>query len=374
MTNITNIIYENEQIKRSFFEQLKGGRGFAKSSVRVFAEAIGQWQTFSNNDNFSNYNKSKAVAFTEWLNVRPAKTKSGTISLVTQYNYLRRVKKFFEWLVEQPGYKSKILKDDVDFLRLSKKDARIAQSGTTKKMPTFEEVKKIIEGIGAVNEIDMRDRALICFAFITGARISAIISLKMKNFDKANNSIDQNPGDGVRTKNSKRILTTFFPIGWDEPEKYFIEWYEYLESKGFQPDDPIFPATLSSFATQNNNYSKEFTGKDFWVSTGTARKIFEKRCKNVGLHYFHPHSFRHLVVNILSKRRLTEEEKRAISLNLGHENVGTTFGAYGYGSMSNEDAIKIVQKLKDFQANNGDRLVLSEQEKIALEGLMKRAL
>ncbi len=131
MTNITNVIYENEQIKRKFFEQLKGGRGFAKSSVRVFAEAIGQWQTFSNNDDFSNYNKSKAIAFTEWLNVRPSKTKSGTISLVTQYNYLRRVKKFFEWLSEQPGYKSKIQKDHVDFLRLSKKDARIAQSGTT---------------------------------------------------------------------------------------------------------------------------------------------------------------------------------------------------------------------------------------------------
>jgi integrase len=374
MTNATNIIYENEQIKRSFFEQLKGGRGFAKSSVRVFAEAIGQWQTFSNNDDFSNYNKSKAVAFTEWLAVRPAKTKLGTISLVTQYNYLRRVKKFFVWLSEQPGYKSKIVKDDVDFLRLSKKDARIAQSGTTKKMPTFEEVKKIIEGIGAENEIDMRDRALICFAFITGARISAIISLKMKNFDKTTNSIDQNPGDGVKTKNSKRILTTFFPIGWDEPEKYFTEWYEYLESKGFQSDYPIFPTTLSSFTTDKNNYSKEFTGKDFWVGTGAARKIFEKRCKNVNLHYFHPHSFRHLVVNLLSKRRLTEEEKRAISLNLGHENVGTTFGAYGYGSMSSEDAIKIVQKLKDFEANGENRLVLSEQEKVALEGLMKRAL
>ncbi len=371
---MTNIIYQNEQVKRDFFEQLKGGRGFAKSSVRVFSEAIAQWQTFSKNDDFSNYNKSKAVAFTEWLSVRPAKTKSGKISLVTQYNYLRRVKKFFVWLSDQPGYKSKILKDDVDFLRLSKKDARIAQSGTTKKMPTFEEVKKIIEGIDAKNEIDMRDRALISFAFITGARISAIVSLKMKNFDKKNNLIDQNPGDGVKTKNSKRIFTTFFPIGWDEPEKHFLEWYEYLESKGFQPDDPIFPSTLGSFGNEENSYSKEFIGKDFWVGAGAARKIFEKRCKNAGLHYFHPHSFRHLVVNILSKRRLTEEEKRAISLNLGHENVGTTFGAYGYGSMNSEDAVRIVQKLKDFQAENQDRLVLSEAEKAALEGLMKRAL
>jgi hypothetical protein len=47
----------------------------------------------------------------------------------------------------------------------------------------------------------------------------------MKNFDKITKIIDQNPGDGVRTKYSKKILTTFFPIGWEEPERYFIEWY-----------------------------------------------------------------------------------------------------------------------------------------------------
>lgn len=365
-------MYENEKIKRDFFDHLKGGQGFSKSSVRSFAEAINQWQIFSKNEDFSNYNKSKAVAFTEWLSSRSSKTISGKISLVTQYNYLRRVKKFFRWLSERPGYKSKVLKNDIDFLRLSKKDVRIAQSGTTKKTPTFEEVKKIIKGINPKNEIDLRDRALICFAFITGARISAIISLKMKNFDKKSKEIDQNPGDGVKTKNSKKILTTFFPIGWNDPEEYFIQWYEYLESKGSKPDDPIFPATLTSFTTEKMNYSKETVGNSFWVGTGGARKIFDKRCRNVDLHYFNPHSFRHSVVSILSKNRLTEEQKRAISLNLGHENVSTTFGSYGYGSMSNKDAIKIVQKLKDSDTDNQTKSTLSDEEKALLQGMINR--
>jgi site-specific recombinase XerD len=208
--------YQNEAIKRGFFEQLKGGRGFSKSSVRSHAEAINQWQIFTKNEDFSAYDKSKAVAFTEWLNTRPAKTKSGKISLVTQDNYLRRVKKFFVWLSDQPGYKSKILKGDVDYLRLSKADAQVARSGTTKKMPTFDDARKIIENISGQSEIDRRDRALISFALITGARIFATVSLKMKNFDKTLKQIDQNPGDGVKTKNSKRILTTFFPIGWEK--------------------------------------------------------------------------------------------------------------------------------------------------------------
>ena len=363
---MTKTSYQNEEVKRGFFEQLKGARGFAKSSVRVHADGIAQWEVFTKNEDFSSYNKTKAVAFTEWLGSRPAKTKSGKIALVTQSNYLRRVKKFFEWLADQPGYKSKVLKSEVDFLRLSKKDAQIARSGTTKKMPTFEDVRKIIEGIDGKTEIDMRDRALISLALITGARISAIISLKMKSFDKLTKQLDQNPGDGVKTKNSKKILTTFFPIGWDEPEGHFMTWYEYLESKGFESDDPIFPATVNSFTEAKHGYSKEDVGKGFWADAGAARKIFEKRCKHVNLHYSHPHSFRHLIVNILSKRRLTEEEKRAISMNLGHSNVGTTFGSYGYGGMSNEDAVKIVQKLKDFENGSGDRLPLTDKEKIAL--------
>lgn len=369
---MTNTTYENEIAKRAFFEHLKGAKGFSRSSIRTHAEAIRQWEVFTKNEDFSTYDKSKAVAFTDWIAVRPAKTKSGTISLVTQYNYLRRIKKFFIWLFDQSGYKSKLIKSDVEYLRLSKADAQIARSGTTKKMPTFEDVKKIIESIDGKSEIDMRDRALISFALITGGRISAIVSLKMKSFDKELKQIDQNPGDGVKTKNSKRILTTFFPIGWEEPEKYFLEWYDYLISKDFQSDDPIFPATGGSFVGGKNSYSKETVGQNAWVGTGAMRKIFEKRCKNAGLQYFNPHSFRHLVVNILSKKRLTEEEKRAISMNLGHENVGTTFGSYGYGSMSNESAVKIVQKLKDVQDGTSNSFMISEEEKAILEKMMKR--
>lgn len=197
-----------------------------------------------------------------------------------------------------------------------------------------------------------RQNALICFALITGCRISAIISLKMKSFDKQKMHVYQNPAEGVKTKNSKTILTTFFPIGWDEASRYFVEWYEYLESKGFGADDPIFPATSSEIANKKG-YSKDSVSRSFWSVASSARKIFEKRCDNAGVKYYHPHSYRHLVVSLMSKMRLTEEEKRAISLTLGHENVGTTFGAYGYGSMGVERAVDIVRELQSFQSSEG---------------------
>lgn len=369
---MTKNILENEKRKREFFDYLRGADGFDESSVHAFAGAVAQWQTFSDNEDFGNFDKARARAFQNWLKERPSHTETGQISLNTQYSYLRRIKRFFKWLSEQPNYRNRIFKNDVEFLKLSKKEARIATAGTTKKMPTFEEVKEIIESIAIQSEIDRRDRAIICFALTTGIRISAIISLKMKSFDREKKLIDQNPGDGVKTKNSKHILTTFFPIGWEAPERYFLEWYDYLKSKGFQGDDPIFPSTMSGFTDGKSEYSKEFVSNDFWVGTDGARKIFKKRCEDADLPYFNPHSFRHLIVNVMSKARLTEEEKRAISLNLGHANVATTFGVYGYGSMSNDDAVKIVQRLKVAEGDNQFVLSLSGDEKAILERVLKR--
>jgi integrase/recombinase XerD len=346
------IPYRNEQAKRGFFEHLRGAKGFSESSVNDYADAIGQWQVFSDGEDFATFNKSKAAAYCEWLIRKTTKTPDGKLKPATRYHYLRRIKEFFVWLASQPEYSQKLVKSDADFLRISKKDMQIVLSGTTKAMPTLEEVQAIIGSIAPTNEIAMRDRALISFALITGCRISAIISLKMKSFDKATRRIHQNPADGVRTKNSKTIITTFFPIGWDEPSRYFLEWYEYLEGNGFAPDDPIFPATSSEVGTKKA-YSKDSIGRSFWSDTGSARKIFEKRSENAGVKYYHPHSYRHLVVSLMSKMRLTEEEKRAISLTLGHENIGTTFGSYGYGSMGVERAVDIVRELRDFQNSEG---------------------
>lgn len=369
---MTKNILQNEQRKREFYEYLRGAEGFAESSVHAFAEAITQWQAFFDNEDFGNFNKTRALAFRDWLKERPSHTETGQISLTTQYNYLRRVKRFFKWLSDQPNYRNRVFKSEVDFLKLSKKEARIATAGTTRQMPEFEEVKEIIESIIVRNEVDKRDRALICFALITGIRISALTTLKMKCFDREKKLIDQNPGDGVKTKNSKHILSTFFPIGWEAPEKYFLEWFDYLKSKGFCPDDPIFPATKSGFL---EGRKEEITGSisnEFWNGTDGARKVFKKRCEQADLPYFNPHSFRHLIVNLMSKTRLTEEEKRAVSLNLGHANVGTTFGVYGYGSMSQEDATGIVKRIKLSEGDGEFTLSLSSEEKAMIERLLKR--
>lgn len=369
---MTKITLQNEQKKREFYDYLRGAGGFTESSVHDFADGISQWQEFSQNEDFSCFDKTRALAFRHWLKERPSNTESGQISLSTQYSYLRRVRKFFTWLADQPHYRAKISKTDVDYLRLSKKDIRVATSGSKRKKPTFEDAKDILGGIVTSSEVDRRDRALISFALLTGMRVSAIATLKMKSFDRETKLIDQNPADGVKTKNSKHILTAFFPIGWSEPREYFLDWYDYLKRKGFTENDPIFPATKSGFAEGSKKELTGFVSNEFWSSSDGVRKIFKRRCEEANIHYFNPHSFRHLVVHLMSKTRLTEEEKKAISLNLGHSNTATTFGAYGYGNMSQEDAVAIVQKIEMMETNGATSLALSEEEKSLLERVLKK--
>ena len=77
-----------------------------------------------------------------------------------------------------------------------------------------------------VTEIEQRNRALIAFTLLTGARDSAIASMKLKHVDLAADSIDQDARE-VNTKFSKTFTTFFFPVG-DDIRRIVVEWVLYL--------------------------------------------------------------------------------------------------------------------------------------------------
>ena len=91
-------------------------------------------------------------------------------------------------------------------------------------------------------EIDRRNRALVAFTLLTGARDSAIASLKLKHVDRAPSCIYQDARE-VRTKFSKTFTTYFFPVG-DEISQIIADWVTYLrQDKLWGNDDPLFSAT-----------------------------------------------------------------------------------------------------------------------------------
>jgi integrase len=61
-------------------------------------------------------------------------------------------------------------------------------------------------------DVELRNRALIAFTILTGARDGALASLKMKHVDLEQGHVFQD-GRTVATKRGKSITTWFFPVG-----------------------------------------------------------------------------------------------------------------------------------------------------------------
>jgi len=217
----------------------------------------------------------------------------------------------------------------------------------------------------ASGEIGRRDRALIAFTLLTGARDSAIASMKLKHVDLIEGSVYQDARE-VRTKFSKTFKTYFLPVG-DEIRAIVAEWVRYLrEDKRFGNDDPLFPATRVALGA-TRQFEAAGLQRDHWSSASPIRKIFREAFIRAGLPYFNPHSFRNTLVRLGQERCKSPEQFKAWSQNLGHESVLTTLRDYGevpcerqgeiiralatpqQGEQSNADEIadKVVKKLRD---------------------------
>jgi integrase len=249
------------------------------------------------------------------------------LSKATLHSTLTQLKRFFQWLAGQPGFKSRFRYSDAEYFNLSDKEMHIARAHREQKVPTLEQIKHVINSMPANTDIERRDRALIAFTLLTGARDGAIASIKLKHVDLLTNSINQDARE-VRTKFSKSFITFFFPVGQDIQD-IVTEWVSYLrDEKLWGNDDPLFPAIrIAQGATRQFEVSG--LQRKHWSSATPVRVIFRQAFEHVGLPYFNPHSFRNTLVHLGQKVCTSPEQFKAWSQNLGHENALTTFLSYG---------------------------------------------
>ena len=176
-------------------------------------------------------------------------------------------------------------------------------------------------------DIERRDRALIAFTILTGARDGAIASFKLKHIDVDEGRIDQDARH-VQTKFSKSFVTAFFPVG-DDIRAVVVDWVDYLQrDKLWGLDDPLFPATKVAVGA-GLRFEAAGLDRKHWSNAGSIRAIFKDAFASVGLPYFNPHSFRKTLALLGGRICKTPEEYKAWSQNLGHDHVLTTFSSYG---------------------------------------------
>lgn len=336
----------NERIKRDYYEYLRAAGGRSEATVDAAAAALHRFEQYTKFRDFRLFHIKQASAFKDHLSALRAQKSGETLSKATLHSTLSCLKKFFFWLAGQPGYKSRLKYSDADYFNSSAKDVRIATAQREQAFPTLEQIKHVISVMPAGTEIERRDRALVAFTLLTGARDSAISSLKLKHVDLAAEKVFQDARD-VKTKNSKTITTYFFPVG-DEIRAIVAEWLHFLrDEKLWGNDDPLFPATRIVVGPK---YHFEANGleRKHWSTATPIREAFRKAFTLAGLPYFNPHSFRNTIVQHGERLCQTPEEFKSWSQNLGHWKVMTTLTSYGEVAVSRQG--ELIRGLRSPQA------------------------
>ncbi|MEQ8964834.1 MAG: tyrosine-type recombinase/integrase [Azospirillaceae bacterium] len=318
---------DNERLKRRYFEYLREARRRNEASVDQAAAALARFEAFTGYKPFKAFHIEQAVAFKRHLAAQRSQRSRGTLSKATLHATLAALRAFFVWLAGQPGFRRRICYSDADYFQLSERETRIARTRRERPAPSLEQVLHVLNTLPAGTEIERRDRAVIAFALLTGARDGALASLRLKHVDLAEGKVVQD-GREVNTKFGKTIVTWFFPVG--DPVRRIVEdWVTFLRDDRLSgPDDPLFPATKVVVGA-DGHFAAAGLDRRVWSTAAPIRRIFKQAFEQAGLPGFHPHSIRTTLTRLGEQRCRTPEQFKAWSQNLGHEKVMTTFTSYG---------------------------------------------
>lgn len=354
----------NVRINRKYYQFLKEAKGQHESSIDGVAKAINRFEQYTKFKDFKQFHPQQAMGFKKHLAKQKNEVTGKPLSKATLNTTLRHLKAYFQWLSLQSGFKSRFNYKDAEYFNLLEKEARIASAKRKRPVPSIEQITHVLERMANQTTIDKRNRALIAFTLLTGARDSAIASFKIKHINLKEQFVDQDARE-VNTKFSKSFITYFFPVG-ELPLQILKDWIEYLKTELlFSHDDPLFPRTKIE-----NSINKKFeaTGllREHWQTTSPIREIFKQAFINSELPYYNPHSFRNMLAGLGQDLCQTAEEFKAWSQNLGHEGVLTTF--YSYGEVQDYRQAELIKKLSQPRAQHDDDM------QAAIEATIKKMM
>lgn len=318
----------NERVKRYYFQYLREAHGRDDATIDGVAKALARFEDSAGRKPFKRFHREQAVAFKRRL-AKAVNARTGEhLSKATILATMRELRAFFLWLAREPGFKSHIAYSDADYFNLPDKDVAVARARREKAVPTLDQVRRVIAAMPAATALERRDRALVAFTMLTGARVGALASLRLGHVDIAGGFVDQDART-VRTKASKTFRTYFFSND-DIALPIVADWAaELARDHLWGPDDPLFPATEIGLDAAGGGFTASGLARRCWQGTGPINQIFRRAFSGADLPYFNPHSFRDMLARHGMGMKLTPEAMKAWSQNLGHAHVMTTLTSYG---------------------------------------------
>lgn len=317
----------NERIKREYFRFLAEAKGRDEATIDGAVKALARFEASTGRKDFKRLHRDQAIAFKRRLAEAVNARTGERLSKATMLSTLRHSRDFFLWLIREPGYKSHIAYADADYFSLSDKDVAIARARREKRVPTLAQVEHVLTAMPVATPVQRRDRALIAFTMLTGARVGALASFRLGDVDLSQGVVNQDARH-VHTKFAKTFQTWFMPVS-ERALTIVRHWHGELsddETRG--RNDPLFPATARALDDQGAFTLGGLAGGG-WSGTGPVRDVFKRAFTLAGLPYFNPHSFRDMLVRHAMTLNLSPQAMKAWSQNLGHNDVLTTFTSYG---------------------------------------------
>jgi integrase/recombinase XerD len=318
---------ENERIKRRYFAYLKEAKRRGEPSLDAAAKALHRFETYTGFKSFKVFHIEQAMGFKRHLAEQTNVRTRAPLSKATIHSTLAALKEFFVWLAGQQGFRSRLSYSDAEYFNNSERDARIARTRLDKPFPSLEQVQHVIRSMPANDAIQLRDRALVAFILLTGARDGAVVTLKLKHLDLTECCLIHDARE-VATKFGKSFTTWFFPVG-DDVRRIVEEWAVFLATEKLGgPNDPLFPAT---FVDNGPGQAFHAVGlaRQHWTTADPVRTVFRRAFAAAGLPYYSPHRLRDTLASLGKRLCRTPEAFQAWGQNLGHSSMATTFGSYG---------------------------------------------
>lgn len=275
---------------------------------------------------FAHFHVDWAMGFRTHL--EQAKSATGRpLGKSTTRSIMAVMREFVIWLSQQEGFRSRVRARDAEYFSLSRRDEAEARAAPERPAPSITQAKRALSLMPASTPRELRDKAVFSLLCLTGIRVAALVSLRIKHVDLIEKSVTQNPRE-VATKFGKRI-DTFLAKGYPEAEGALVAWLTHLDEEEFYgPDDPLFPATALK-ATVATGFQVEGFNRRQWKTTEPVRKIVNGAFTAANLPAFGPHAFRHMLARHATRTCTSVAELVATSQNLGHTDVLTTLRSYG---------------------------------------------
>ena len=326
------------------FWQLYAAR-YDSKTVDAHLASIRDFENFMQGHCFSLTSVTDIGTYRRLLLEKGEKTREdGGLSSSTIRHRISHLRSFFAWLIKVDGYK-RLDANISEYFVLPRKNMAKVLPRSGKTTPSIDDALAMIHAMPTKTRAQRRDQAIIACAFLTGLRAAALSTLRLKHLDCEAKTAVQDALE-MRAKNGKSFTICWFPVPRSISE-VVIQWKIELIKEGFKCDDSLFPDVR--YLSKKKRCGETIPPQRTAAAVNRAFKLASREIEKS----YSPHSARHCLAALGGELCNSAKERKAWSLNLGHESTETT--EKYYGKMTDKTRLQLLSSFGDRSEISNDK-------------------